>query len=77
MSRNLKATKIIVLGDPGQGSVSDAIKSVIEKECGITITEMLENQNNMPYVKVYNYKCLIPPTPNKIYFDKSKSKYHR
>ena len=95
MSRNLKATKIIVLGDAGQGSVSDAIKSVmngltvsldnvnrlesiIEKERGITITEMLEKENSLPYVNVYRENIEpIKDVFNKSYFDKPKSKFHR
>lgn len=75
MKKNI--IKMAVIGGADQNSVSDAIKSVIEKERNITITEMLEKENTIPYVKVYNYECLIPLTSNKIIFDKPKSKYHK
>ena len=78
MTRNLKATKVIVVGDASQGLVSDAIKQVIEKERGITITEILEKENSIAYVKVYRDNIeMLKEVFNKVYFDKPKSKYHR
>lgn len=78
MTRNLKAPKVIVLGDnANQGSVSDAIKSVIEKERGITIMEIREKDKYIEITNPYRYECLIPSMPNKIIFDKPKSKFYR
>ena len=80
MTRNLKAPKVIVIDDTGQGSVSDAIKQVVDSELqrGITILDLSEN-NSFPYVAPYREKHekLIQDMDNLILFDKPKSKFHR
>ena len=75
MTRNLKAKKVIVLGDKAnQGSVSDAILNILDKESGITIKfpKPFIQRTNLDYVNVFE-KINFPKF---VHFDKPKSKFH-
>ena len=76
MTQELKNPKVIVIGDVGQGSFSDAIKQVIDNqlERGITINEMLEKDKSLPY---FNFSREIFKPLKTVHFDKPKSKFHR
>lgn len=49
-------------------------KSVLEKDRGVTITEVFGKDNSIPYIK--QYRVLFEDNPINFY-DKPKSKYHK
>ncbi len=78
MTLNLKTPKVIVLGDNvNQGSVSDAIKQVLDGELqrGITFKfpKPLIQHTSLDYVNVFE----TINVPKFVHFDKPKSKFHR
>ena len=43
----------------------------------MTLQEIREKDKYIEITKPYRYECLVPPMPNKIIFDKPKSKFHK
>lgn len=55
--------------------LQSAIESIVTKERGITITEMIEQDKSISYINRFNYKYLSEESTK--FYDKPQSKYHK